>query len=291
MFRCHFLTPSIRALRALNAARALDIITAQEFSDRTRHLLGALKRLPLFAGQLPHRGLWDQGSAILGIHAARQLGLLPPEQFNSRITRLLHSLQTLPLPATGVPNKAYSTTTAQMRQLDNTPDPNGTSGWSALDTARFLMGLHVLRSHYPEYRESINRIVSRWKISQLVKDGWLYGNIPDSKGQTRLFQEGRLGYEQYAAQSLQLWGIEAKNALHNPPVQTVEVDGIPLQVDRRNLENSGATNYLTNEPYLLWGLEIGWSDTVKPQVLNLLCLIQFQLSKIHLPFPVIFALV
>jgi hypothetical protein len=218
----------------------------------------------------PWTTLWDQGSAILGIHAARQLGLLPPEQFNSKIKRLLQTLETLPLPATGVPNKAYSTTTAQMRQLDNTPDPNGTSGWSALDTARFLMGLHVLRSHYPEYRDRINLIVERWKISQLVKDGWLYGNIPDSKGQTRLFQEGRLGYEQYAAHSLQLWGIEAKNALHNPPVQTIEVDGIPFQIDQRNLENSGATNYLTNDPYLLWGLELGWSDAVKPQVLNLL---------------------
>jgi hypothetical protein len=218
----------------------------------------------------PWTTLWDQGSAILGIHAAHQLGLIQPEQFKRMIGRLLPTLETLPLPATGLPNKAYSTNTAQMRRLDNTPDPNGTSGWSALDTARFLMGLHVLRSHYPEYRETINRIVARWKLSQLVKDGWLYGNIPDSKGQTRLLQEGRLGYEQYAAYSLQLWGIEAKNALHNPPVQTIEVDGIPLQVDQRNLENSGATNYLTNEPYLLWGLELGWNDAVKPQALSLL---------------------
>jgi hypothetical protein len=227
----------------------------------------------------PWTTLWDQGSAILGIHAARQLGLIQPERFNSMIDRLLLTLETLPLPTAGLPNKAYSTRTGEMRRLDNTPDPKGTSGWSALDTARFLVGLHVLRTHYPEYRDSpngdsfasrINHIVERWKLSQLEKDGWLYGNIPASNGQLRLFQEGRLGYEQYAASSLQLWGIEAKNALENPPVQTVEVDGIPLQVDRRNLANSGASNYLTNEPYLLWGLELGWSDAIKPQVLNLL---------------------
>jgi len=214
--------------------------------------------------------LWDQGSAILGIHAARQLGLIQRDRFNSMINRLLQTLETLPLPATGLPNKAYSTRTGEMRQLDNTPDPKGMSGWSALDTARLLMGLHILRSHYPEHRDRINRIVASWKLPQLVKDGWLYGNIPDANGQTRLFQEGRLGYEQYAASILQLWGIEAKNALHNPPVNTVEVDGIPLQVDRRNLANSGATNYLTNDPYLLWGLELGWNEAVKPQVLNLL---------------------
>jgi len=223
--------------------------------------------------------LWDQGSAILGIHAARQLSIITPERFNSMMARLLQTLETLPLPATSVPNKAYSTTTAEMRRLNNTPDPKGTSGWSALDTARFLMGLHVLRSHYPEHSDSpngdsfaarINRLVQGWDVSQLVQDGWLYGNIPTANEQIRLFQEGRLGYEQYAAHSLQLWGLKAENALYNPPVQTVEVDGIPLQVDQRNLENSGAANYLTNDPYLLWGLELGWTDEVMPQVLNLL---------------------
>ncbi|MGB7445068.1 MAG: DUF3131 domain-containing protein [Coleofasciculaceae cyanobacterium] len=214
--------------------------------------------------------LWDQGSAILGIHAARQLGLIEPERFNSMIERLLLTLEDLPMPATGLPNKAYSTTTAEMRRLDNTPDLNGTSGWSALDTARFLMALHVLRTHYPEYRNQINRLLEDWDISKLEKDGWLYGNIPDTNNPIRLFQEGRLGYEQYAAHSLQLWGIEAENALQNPPVQTIEVEGIPLQVDQRNWENSGATNYLTNDPYLLWGLELGWPDSVKSQVQNLL---------------------
>ncbi|MEQ8973843.1 MAG: DUF3131 domain-containing protein [Coleofasciculus sp. C1-SOL-03] len=43
-------------LAALHAAHTLDIISAAEFSDRTRHLLAALQQLPLFAGQLPHRG-------------------------------------------------------------------------------------------------------------------------------------------------------------------------------------------------------------------------------------------
>lgn len=213
---------------------------------------------------------WDQGSAILGIHAAHQLGLIEKARFSRMITQLLQTLEKLPLPATGLPNKAYSTTTAQMRRLNNTADPQGTSGWSVLDTARFLVGLHVLRTHYPEYSERINGIVARWDLSKLVKDGWLHGGIPGSNGQIQIVQEGRLGYEQYAAQSLKLWNLEAPNALNNPPVKTVQVDGIPLQVDERNLQNSGATNYLTNDPYLLWGLELGWSDTVKPQVLNLL---------------------
>ncbi|HBE32065.1 MAG TPA: hypothetical protein DD990_12235, partial [Cyanobacteria bacterium UBA11368] len=137
------------------------------------------------------------------------------------------------------------------------------------DMARFLMGLRVLRSHYPQYQARCDRIVAKWNLSQLVKDGWLQGGIPGSNGRIRLVQEGRFGYEQYAAHSLKLWNIEAVNALNNPPVRTIQIDGIELQVDQRNLTNSNASNYLTNDPYLLWGLELGWHHTIKPHVINL----------------------
>ncbi|WP_292752790.1 DUF3131 domain-containing protein [Nostoc sp. NMS4] len=218
---------------------------------------------------LPWTTWWDQGSALLGIHAARQLGLLSQEMFQQRMNVLLETLEKLPLPATNLPNKAYSTRTVQMRHLNDTPDPKGTSGWSALDLARFLLGLHVMRSHYPEYSDRINHIVARWHLSKLVKHGWLNGAIPRA-GRLIEVQEGRLGYEQYAAHSLKLWNIQATNALSNPPIKTVEIDDITLTIDERNFKNSGASNYLTNDPYLLWGLEMGWNDTVKPQVRNLL---------------------
>lgn len=211
---------------------------------------------------------WDQASAIMGIHAARQLGLMPSDRFHQWAKTLFTTLETMPLPKTKLPNKAYSTTTAKMRKLNDTPDPNGTSGWSALDMSRFLLGLHVLRSNYPEYTDRINKIVSRWDLNKLVQNGMLYGGIPTSWGINYL-QEGRLGYEQYAARSLLKWNLKAIDAVDNPPVQTVIVDGISLQVDRRNLKNSGASNYLTSDPYLLWGLELGWPDSVKPQVQNL----------------------
>ncbi|QLE54098.1 DUF3131 domain-containing protein [Nostoc sp. TCL26-01] len=43
-------------LAALHSARSLDIITPKEFDQRTRHLLAALTKLPLFAEELPSRG-------------------------------------------------------------------------------------------------------------------------------------------------------------------------------------------------------------------------------------------
>jgi Protein of unknown function (DUF3131) len=213
---------------------------------------------------------WDQGSAILGIHAARQLGLMPPERFNQWAQTFLSTLEKMPLPSTKLPNKAYSTTTAQMRKLNDTPDPQGRSGWSGLDVSRFLLGLHVLRTKYPEYTDRVNKLVARWDLQKLVRNGQIYGGIPAQKGVINYFQEGRLGYEQYAARSLQLWNLQATEALDKPPVETVQIDGIPLQIDRRNLKNSGASNYLTNDPYLLWGLELGWTEAVKPQAQNLL---------------------
>jgi hypothetical protein len=213
---------------------------------------------------------WDQGSAIMGIHAARQLGLISPDRFNQWAKTFLSTLEKMPLPSTKLPNKAYSTTTAQMRKLNDTADPKGSSGWSGLDVSRFLLGLHVLKTKYPEYTDRVNKLVARWDLQKLVKNGQIYGGIPTKNGVVNYFQEGRLGYEQYAARSLQLWNLQATQALEKPPVETVQIDGIPLQVDRRNLKNSGASNYLTNDPYLLWGLELGWNDGVKPQVQNLL---------------------
>ena len=218
----------------------------------------------------PWTTLWDQGSAILGMHSARQLNIIDATEFDRKISKLLSTLETLPLSVTGLPNKAYSTATGKMLKLNNTPDPNGTSGWSALDTSRFLIALHTLRTHYPEYKPRIEQIVSNWDLSKLTKDGWLQGGIPDKQGKINYYQEGRLGYEQYAARGLQLWGIEADNALNNPPVKEIEVDGTTLKVDRRNYANSNAGNYLTNDPYLMWGLELGWSEDNKQQVSKLI---------------------
>lgn len=218
----------------------------------------------------PWTTLWDQGSGILGIHSARQLDIISAREFDHKINKLLTTLETLPLPVAGLPNKAYSTLTGAMLKLNNTPDPEGTSGWSALDIARFLVALHTLHTHYPEYKIRIEQIVSRWDLNQLESNGWLQGGIPDRQGKINYYQEGRLGYEQYAARGLELWGIEATNALNNPPIKEVEIDGNTLKVDRRNYDNSNAGNYLTNDPYFMWGLELGWSETAHQQATKLI---------------------
>ena len=218
---------------------------------------------------LPWATWWDQGSALLGIHAARQLGLISETELNEKLSVLLRTLERLPLPTTRLPNKAYSTDTATMRTLSNQPDPNGISGWSALDLGRYLVALYTLKTHYPEFRDRINTIVASYDLNRSVKDGWLWGSGAGRNG-LQYWQEGRLGYEQYAAYGFQLWRIEADNALYHSPTQKVTVDGVELVVDQRDHNSSGASNHLTNDPYLLWGLELGWPDTILPQIENLL---------------------
>ncbi|MFE4107248.1 DUF3131 domain-containing protein [Almyronema epifaneia] len=214
--------------------------------------------------------VWDQGSALLGLHAARQLDLISASDFNRRLERCLQTLTTLPLPETALPNKAYNTATAAMYTLSNTPDPQGRSGWSALDICRFLISLKVLQTHYPDYSDRIEQVVRRFDLSALVSEGWLVGSGLDQQGNRQTWQEGRLGYEQYAAAGLLLWGQAATNALYAPPIESVTVDGVALNVDQRDRANSGASNYLTNDPYFFWGLELGWPEAVQPQVEALL---------------------
>ncbi|WP_299407570.1 DUF3131 domain-containing protein [Acaryochloris sp. IP29b_bin.148] len=209
--------------------------------------------------QYPWTTWWDQGSAILGIHAAYQLGIISSAEFDQKITRFLKTLETLPLPPTGLPNKFYSTNSAQMRTGSNRPDTKGGSGWSVLDMARFLLSLHVLRTHYPRFSQPINAIVGQWRLSQLEHQGWLQGSIPSQEGTLQLVQEGRFGYEQYAAHCLLAWGIDAFNARHSPKTKIVEVEDVLLHIDRRNLANSNGINALTSDPYILWGLELGWN--------------------------------
>ncbi|EKU97892.1 Protein of unknown function (DUF3131) [Leptolyngbya sp. PCC 7375] len=218
---------------------------------------------------LPWATWWDQGSALLGIHAARQLGLISEPELIEKLSILLRTLEQLPLPATTLPKKAYSTNTAAMQTLSNRPDPNGTSGWSALDLGRYLVALYTLKTHYPELRDRINTIVARYDLNKSVKDGWLWGSGAGRNG-LEYWQEGRLGYEQYAAYGFKLWGVEVNNALYHPPTQRATVEGVELLVDQRDLNSSGASNHLTNDPYLLWGMELGWPDTILSQVENLL---------------------
>ncbi|PSR16692.1 hypothetical protein C8255_16530 [filamentous cyanobacterium CCP3] len=258
-------------IEALSAEDQAAARWAWAYFERNRQPTGLVNGI----ARMSWSTLWDQGSALVGIHAGYQLGLVSDDSFGDWLRRLLRTLETLPLPAPALPNKAYGTANGQMRTLNNRPDRQGRSGWSALDMARYLLSLYILKAHYPAYGDRIDRVVARYDLQKLVRHGWLWGSGAGTNG-LQYWQEGRLGYEQYAAQSLRLWGIEAETALYNPPVEEVTVAGVTLRVDRRDRATTGASNYLTNDPYLLWGLELGWPHDELKQVNSLL---QVQASR------------
>jgi hypothetical protein len=84
------------------------------------------------------------------------------------------------------------------------------------------------------------------------------------QGKEQYNQEGRLGYENYAAYGLKLWGLDVKQALdYKSNTAFVNLYGQGIPYDRRDASNSGANNYVLSEPYILDGIETGFQALPK----------------------------
>lgn len=128
--------------------------------------------------------------------AARQLQLIDKKQFDQRISELLHFLNRMPLFKGRLPNKVYDTTTGKMI---NYQGKQAEIGWSAIDIGRLLIWLKIVSQQYPEFHEYIDKAVFRWNFCDVIDDeGSLYTGV-FYKNKMSLSQEGRLGYEEYAA--------------------------------------------------------------------------------------------
>jgi hypothetical protein len=92
----------------------------------------------------------------------------------------------------------------------------------------------------------------------------MYGTSVNN-GKESYNQEGRLGYENYAAYGLELWGLDVDKALDfksNAAFVNLYGKGIPY--DKRDYNNSEANNYVLSEPYILDGIETGFQALPKP---------------------------
>ena len=74
----------------------------------------------------------------------------------------------------------------------------------------------------------------------------------------RYLQEGRFGYEEYAAAGLQLLGFDTTAASAREPYDRMGIYGIPITYDARAPEDYGAHTYVVTETALLSGIELGW---------------------------------
>lgn len=212
--------------------------------------------------------LWDTASYLLGMISAERLGVIDKDVFDDRMTQALDSLARLPLVEGVAPNKAYHTKTLEMVDYGNQPSPTGI-GWSAIDIARILVPLQAIVWTHPEHTPAVRKIVARWNFDEITRDGTLYGASRDSLGRLERLQEGRLGYEEYAAKSFTLFGLDVGEAiLYDDHLEVVEIEGIPIATDDRDFETLGANNYVVSEPYVLDGIEFGFDHNSKNLAIN-----------------------
>jgi hypothetical protein len=204
----------------------------------------------------PSATMWDTASAMAGLVSAMELELIAPPDFDDRMECLLASLNRMPLWQDELPNKAYNTIT--LDKVDYTNQP-GEIGVSAIDLGRLLTWLAIVKERYPAHADAVDRIVLRWKFCNLIdRGGTLYGAQNDPAGGVRYLQEGRLGYEEYAANGFQLWGFETPDASRQEPYEEVGIYGVPIAYDGRDPALFGAHNYVVTEAFLLDGLELNW---------------------------------
>lgn len=202
--------------------------------------------------------MWDTASYLLALISMSRLDLLPQKEFDALMGKALQSLGSMPLYDAALPNKSYSTADLGMVDYAAKPTPNGI-GWSAIDIGRLLVPLTIVAWNYPAHTEAARRVVSRWSLQRLTRDGVLVGVHVGDDGKQALLQEGRLGYEQYAAKAAQLLGVDAAEAFdYRAQLAYAEIGGIQIPHDRRDARVMGAHNYVLSEPYVLDGLEFGW---------------------------------
>lgn len=197
--------------------------------------------------------LWDIASCLAATHSAHELGFISDAVYNQRIQRALTTLSTADLFDNAAFNKSYDSKTGKMIDRKQRISSRG-YGWSVTDIGRLLTWLRILAFNQPQFATQAANIVKRLDMSRLIKDGYVQGeDLNPADGAVRQYAEGRMGYEQYAAAGLALWGYRAEKALDaRLNALPVSVLGIPIVADRRGDER------ITSEPYIMMGMETGW---------------------------------
>lgn len=232
----------------------------KQFNRLWREETGLATATAAYANLTP----WDIGSVLASNYAANRLGLLDDNSYGKRMRTTLQTLQKMPLYRGAVFHKMYFANNAGMVGRKGGPTTTG-YGWSATDLGRLLVWLRIIAENDPQHRADVQRIVKRIKFSETVADGYLYGGLLGTSGKLWKFQEGRIGYEQYAAAGFHYWGAAVQNALDvNKNAKPVDVLGVTVLADTRGLDR------LNSEPFILMGMEVGFTPGMAELARNVL---------------------
>lgn len=207
---------------------------------------------------------WDIGSVLGGLYAGRVLGFLDEIEYRERMCVTLETLARMPLFQDSVFHKLYDSRSGRMVDRNGREADRGYA-WSATDLGRFLVWLRIIGATDSSLTDLTTRIARRMQLDRVVADGYMHGEDATPGRKPYHFQEGRVGYEQYAARGFALWGHDVALALDlNTNSQPLTVYGVELLRDARGLDR------LTSEPFILLGLEVGWNDEEAKLARNLL---------------------
>ncbi len=202
-------------------------------------------------GTYPFATIWDIGSMLAALYSAHELGLVDDPTFDARLDTMLATLTRIPLSGNRAFNKVYDTRTGAMPPFGHGAAGQG-AGWSTTDLGRLLIWLKIAGTS-DRFKHKAEAVVRRNDFTHLVKSGYLWGQSVNADGRAQTYLEGHVGYEQYAARGFALWGYRAEKALSlKENALPISVMGQPLLADFRRWDR------LTNEPFLLWGMELGW---------------------------------
>lgn len=221
-------------------------------------------------GNYPSTTMWDTASYVAGMVSAYELCLIEKNEFDRRIMQLLTTIKGLDLFRKEMPNKVYHTKTGAKVDYTNKP---GEIGFSALDIGRFLIWMRIVKNRYPYLGNTIDSVLLKWDFKNtLDEDGLLFGAYVNKEtSETVYAQEGRLGYEEYAAKGFALWGFKPVLAHRAEPFLTTSIFGIQVPYDGRDPRVFHSQNYVVTESYLQDGLELGFDlphDDSSPDWLN-----------------------
>ena len=229
----------------LNAARI-----AWSFADRNYQPSTGLS---LAHDTYQYVTVWDIASGLAATHSAHELGFISDAVYNQRIQRTLSTLASADLFENAAFNRSYDSKTGKMIDRKQRISSRG-YGWSVTDIGRLLIWLRILAVNQPQFASQAASIVKRLDMSRLIKDGYLRSeDLSPTTGALHPYQEGRIGYEQYTAAGLALWGYRAENALDaRLNAVPASVLGVSIVADKRGDER------ITSEPYIMMGMETGW---------------------------------
>jgi hypothetical protein len=204
----------------------------------------------------PSTTMWDTASYLGAVVSARELGLITPQVADGRLAGAIEALGKLSFFRDELPNKVYHTRTLEKVDYGNKP---GEIGFSALDLGRLLIWLRIVKERYPVHADAIDRFVLRWKWGNVVdRGGMMFGALLDKQRKVQYVQEGRLGYEEYAAKGFQLWGVSTELASRPEPYATLPIYCVEVPYDARDPRKYYQHNYVVTESYALDGIEFNW---------------------------------